>query len=57
LGNGFHPCVGGNIPNNQNGGMEEDPEVDPKEDPKEDPEEDPKEDPEENDDDDWEVDE
>ncbi|GJZ24989.1 hypothetical protein Tco_0562448 [Tanacetum coccineum] len=26
LGNGFHPWVGGNIPNNQNGWMEEDPE-------------------------------
>ncbi|GJU54558.1 hypothetical protein Tco_1228272 [Tanacetum coccineum] len=39
-GNGFHPWVGGNIPNNQNGWMEEDPE----------------EDPEENNDDDWEVD-
>ncbi|GJV73870.1 hypothetical protein Tco_1493865 [Tanacetum coccineum] len=39
-GDGFHPWVGGNIPNNQNGWMEEDPE----------------EDPEENNDDDWEMD-
>ncbi|GKG30704.1 hypothetical protein Tco_0423192, partial [Tanacetum coccineum] len=51
-----YPWVGGNIPNNQNGWMEEDPEEDPKEDPEEDPKEDPEEDPEENDDDDWEVD-
>ncbi|GJT31611.1 putative reverse transcriptase domain-containing protein [Tanacetum coccineum] len=31
-GDGFHPWVGGNIPNNQNGWMEEDPEEDPEED-------------------------
>ncbi|GJY71452.1 hypothetical protein Tco_0475155 [Tanacetum coccineum] len=52
----FTPGLGGNIPNNQNGWMEEDPEEDPKEDPEEDPKEDLEEDPEENDDDDWEVD-
>ncbi|GJT95294.1 hypothetical protein Tco_1090812 [Tanacetum coccineum] len=39
LGNCFHPWVRGNIPNNQNGWMEEDPEEDPKEDPEKDPEE------------------
>ncbi|GJS68947.1 hypothetical protein Tco_0683512 [Tanacetum coccineum] len=43
-GDGFHPCVGDNIPNNQNGWMEED------------PEEDPEDDLEENNDDDWEMD-
>nr|GEV08671.1 hypothetical protein [Tanacetum cinerariifolium] len=58
LGNGFVPhWIGGNIPNNQNGWIEEDPEEeeeDPKEeeeDPEEDPEKDLVEDPEEDDDD------
>ncbi|GKG64068.1 hypothetical protein Tco_0649318, partial [Tanacetum coccineum] len=46
-GNGFHPWVGGDIPNNQNGWMEEDPEEDPEEDLEKDLEEN---------DDDWEVD-
>nr|GEX11758.1 hypothetical protein [Tanacetum cinerariifolium] len=55
LGNGFSPhWIGINIPNNQNGWIEEDAEEkeeDPKEDPKEDPEEEP-----EDDDDDMEMD-
>nr|GFA00744.1 hypothetical protein [Tanacetum cinerariifolium] len=51
LGNGFSPhWIGDNIPNNQNGWIEEDAEEE-KEDPEEDPEEDPKEEPEDDDDD------
>nr|GFB40675.1 hypothetical protein [Tanacetum cinerariifolium] len=60
---GFAPhWIGNNIPNNQNGWIEEDAdeeEEDPKEDPEEDPQEDPEEDPEEepeDDDDDMEMD-
>nr|GEX44068.1 hypothetical protein [Tanacetum cinerariifolium] len=59
LGNGFAQWIGGNIPNNQNGWIEEDAE---EEDPKEEEEdlekeeEDLEEDPEENDDDDMEMD-
>nr|GEV84067.1 hypothetical protein [Tanacetum cinerariifolium] len=59
LGNGFTPhWIGDNIPNNQNGWIEEDteeeeedPEEDPEEDLEEDLEEDPKEEPEDDDDD------
>nr|GEV31324.1 retrovirus-related Pol polyprotein from transposon TNT 1-94 [Tanacetum cinerariifolium] len=52
LGNGFVPhWIGDNIPNNQNGWIEEDAEEDPKEDPEEDLEEEP-----EDDDDDMEID-
>nr|GEV30999.1 hypothetical protein [Tanacetum cinerariifolium] len=52
LGNDFAPhWIGGNIPNNQNGWIEEDPKEE-EEDPEEDPEEVPEEDPEEKDDDD-----
>nr|GFA09521.1 hypothetical protein [Tanacetum cinerariifolium] len=51
LGNGFTPhWIGDNIPNNQNGWIEEDAEEE-EEDPKEDPEEDPEEEPEDDDDD------
>nr|GEU96003.1 putative reverse transcriptase domain-containing protein [Tanacetum cinerariifolium] len=58
LGNGFAPhWIGDNIPNNQNGWIEEDaekeeedPEEDLEKDPEEDPEEDPKEEPEDDDD-------
>nr|GFC38125.1 hypothetical protein [Tanacetum cinerariifolium] len=54
LGNGFAPhWIGDNIPNNQNGWIEED-EEEEEEDPKEDPKEDPEEEPE--DDDDMEMD-
>nr|GFB96662.1 hypothetical protein [Tanacetum cinerariifolium] len=54
LGNGFSPhWIGGNIPNNQNGWIEEDPEEEEEE---EDPEEDPEEDSEEDDDDVMEID-
>nr|GEZ92765.1 hypothetical protein [Tanacetum cinerariifolium] len=48
LGNGFAPhWIGNNIPNNQNGWIEEDAEEeeeDPEEDPEDDPEEEPKDD-------------
>nr|GFA71439.1 hypothetical protein [Tanacetum cinerariifolium] len=51
LGNGFAPhWIGDNIPNNQNGWIEEDVDEE-EEDPKEDPEEDPKEEPKDDDDD------
>nr|GEZ49018.1 hypothetical protein [Tanacetum cinerariifolium] len=51
LGDGFSPhWIGNNIPNNQNGWIEEDTEEE-EEDPKEDPEEDPKEEPEDDNDD------
>nr|GFB91782.1 hypothetical protein [Tanacetum cinerariifolium] len=55
LGDGFAPhWIGNNIPNNQNGWVEEDTEEE-KEDPEEDPKEDPEEEPE-DDDDDMEID-
>nr|GFB04932.1 hypothetical protein [Tanacetum cinerariifolium] len=51
FGNGFAPhWIGDNIPNNQNGWIEEDAEKE-EEDPKDDPEEDPEEEPEDDDDD------
>nr|GFB43455.1 hypothetical protein [Tanacetum cinerariifolium] len=51
LGNGFAPYwIGNNIPNNQNGWIEEDAEEE-EEDPEEDPKEDPEEEPEDDDDD------